>query len=127
MSKTYFDHEKQEMVTTYSPEEKRETELGEVYNHSCLEGTDLVSINVPREMADGVSRIVKELDRAMKKFPDNSVFRNRHEGYGIFLEEADEFWDAIKANTYGYDKGQDCAEAVQVGAMVLHYLKDFGK
>lgn len=81
---------------------------------------------VPPSMASGVSAIVKELVRAMEKFPNNSVFRSRHEGYGVLLEEVDELWDAIKNNDHGTGKSQDAAEAVQVGAMALHYLKDFG-
>jgi len=104
----------------------RANELGSVYEHDCLIGTDLVSINVPRCMADGVSRIVKELDRAMKKFSDNSTFRSRHEALGVLREEYIEYETAIFTNQHGYGKNQDCAEAIQLAAMALHHLKDFG-
>lgn len=89
-------------------------------------GYSLHFVIVPEVMVAGVTAIVRELDRAMKKFPGNSVFRNRHEGYAIALEEIDEWWDAIKNNAHGHGKNQDIQEAVQVGAMILHYIKDFG-
>jgi NTP pyrophosphatase (non-canonical NTP hydrolase) len=65
-----------------------------------------------------INEIIEEYDRATKKF---SSFNSTHEGYAVILEELDELWDEIKANS---DKSKMRKEAVQVAAMGLRFITD---
>jgi hypothetical protein len=65
--------------------------------------------------------IVKELDRATKKF---GPMRSAHEGYAILKEEVDELWDDVKANA---PVSQMRTEAVQVAAMAIRFIMDVCK
>lgn len=50
-------------------------------------------------------------------------FASPHEGYAIMKEEVDEMWDAIKKD----DTEHAVKEAVQVAAMALRFVAEFGK
>ena len=62
--------------------------------------------------------ILSEYLRAVTKF---SEFNTPHEGYAVILEELDELWEEIKANS---DKEALKKEAIQVGAMALRFIID---
>jgi hypothetical protein len=66
--------------------------------------------------------VMYELDKATKK---NGAFNSAHEAYAVLLEEVDELWDDIKVNK-GYSQ-EAMLEAMQVSAMAMRYLIDFGK
>jgi hypothetical protein len=57
-----------------------------------------------------------EVLRALKKFPRPQA--SAHEGYAVLLEEVEELWDDIKANSLVTAR----VEAVQVAAMAVRYL-----
>lgn len=63
----------------------------------------------------------KEIGRAKEKHPKD--FHSPHEGYGVLKEEVDEMWDAIKRD----DTEHAVKEAVQVAAMALRFVAEFGK
>lgn len=48
-------------------------------------------------------------------------FASPHEGYGVILEEVDEFWDEVKAN----NPAAALKEVTQVGAMAAYYITSF--
>jgi hypothetical protein len=50
-------------------------------------------------------------------------FNSRHEAYAVLLEEIDELWEEVKANRKSLATG----EAVQVAAMALRFLTEFGE
>lgn len=60
--------------------------------------------------------IVDEFAKATKK---HNPMHSGHEGYSVILEELEEAWDEIKA-----DSGEAGSEIVQVGAMAVRYLCD---
>ncbi|WP_256846853.1 hypothetical protein [Paenibacillus sp. Pae108] len=64
--------------------------------------------------------VVKELNKAMEKFPK---FNSAHEGYAVLLEEVDEAWDAIKRNDLDHAR----KEMIQVAAMAIRFLHDLYK
>lgn len=66
-----------------------------------------------------VQEVLKELDRAEKKF---GPFNSAHEGWAVLMEEVDELWEAVRMQ-YGPERHlQMHNEAVQVGAMALRFL-----
>lgn len=70
--------------------------------------------------ADVFSRVFHEMLRARRIHPP---YASCHEGYAVLLEESDELWDEIKANS---DRIEE--EAVQVAAVALSFLIDcFGE
>ena len=64
-----------------------------------------------------LAALEEEYQRARRKFPP---FNSPHEGYAVILEEMDEAWEEIKRN----DLTRAKAEMIQVGAMVLAFLRD---
>lgn len=66
-----------------------------------------------------VLRLVeKEIVRAWTKHPNE--FHNAHEGYAVLLEEVDELWDEVKADTAYTKKGMK--EAIQTAAMAVRFV-----
>lgn len=63
----------------------------------------------------------KEIARAKAKHSKD--FNSPHEGYAVLKEEVDEMWDAIKKD----DTQHAVKEAVQVAAMALRFVAEFGK
>jgi len=65
-------------------------------------------------------KLVKdELRRATS---DYGTFASCHEGYAVILEELDELWAEIKANSGTTHRAT--SEAVQTAAMAIRYLMD---
>lgn len=69
---------------------------------------------------DRVLAMVKAevLAAALKHKPMNGP----HEGYAVLLEEVDELWDHVKADTGRSSDAMD--EAVQIAAMGVRYVLD---
>lgn len=63
--------------------------------------------------------VAAELDRASARF---GAFNSTHEGYAVIAEELDELWDAVKKN----DADHAAAEAIQVAAMAVRFMRDCG-
>lgn len=61
------------------------------------------------------------LAAAYKHAPMNSA----HEGYAVIIEEVDELWDHVKADTGYTDEAMD--EAVQIAAMGVRYVLDLSE
>lgn len=66
-------------------------------------------------------RIQKEVDqelaKATKKF---AIFNSAHEGFSVIKEEVDELWHEVKHGTVKRQR----AEAIQVAAMALRFIRD---
>ena len=69
--------------------------------------------------AQALDLVGAEVARAVKKFPP---LNSAHEGYAVILEELDELWEEIKAQTP--DREAMRREAVQVAAMAVRFLLD---
>lgn len=65
--------------------------------------------------------VLQELARAFAKFPP---FHSTHEGYAVILEELDELWTEIKANTPYEPTNRMYKEAIQVTAMAIRFVHD---
>lgn len=63
----------------------------------------------------------KEIVRAKTKH-GHKTFNSLHEGYAVLLEEVDEMWDEVKRD----NKELAVAEAVQVAAMAIRFVAEFG-
>lgn len=63
--------------------------------------------------------VENELDRARAKHP---VISSHHQGYGIILEELDEYWDEVKRNAK--DVEIIYSELVQIAAMAQRIAED---
>lgn len=50
-----------------------------------------------------------------------------HEGYGVLMEEVEEFWDEVKKRQSKRDPAKVYAELVQVAAMAVRTLHDVAK
>jgi hypothetical protein len=62
-----------------------------------------------------------EIKRAKAKHPRD--FASPHEGYAVIKEELEEAWDEIKRD----DTEAAVLEMVQVAAMALRFVAEFGK
>lgn len=63
----------------------------------------------------------KEYKRACKLY---SKFNSNHEAYAVIKEELDELWDEIRKNKGINGNEQIKHELIQIGAMVVKYLKN---
>lgn len=61
-----------------------------------------------------------ELEKARRKHPGKQ--NSLHEGYGVILEEVDEFWDLVKQQKP--DKSKILEELVQIAAMCQRTAED---
>jgi len=69
-------------------------------------------------MNEQLTKIIdEEMDFAFHKFGD---YHNAHELYGVLLEELDEWFDHVKANTD--DTYYAMYELVQVASVALRYV-----
>lgn len=66
--------------------------------------------------------VKEEIERALIKFPGMPA--SGHEQYAVILEELDELWEHVKANTGYSNKAYD--EAKQVAAMAVKYMLMIG-
>lgn len=62
--------------------------------------------------------VKRELRLARAKFP---AFNSGHEGHSVILEEFEELWDEVKANS---SKEVQALEVKQVAAMAIRFLID---
>ena len=83
----------------------------------ALKGTTMEEITL-EEIFEAVS---KELARTLAKF---SPFHSTHEGYAVILEELDELWAEVKANTPYTPTHKMYKEAIQVAAMAIRFVHD---
>jgi hypothetical protein len=80
------------------------------------------TLDVPlrESRAQKVAKLVlNEVGRANRKHPP---MNSHHEGYAVLLEEVDELWDEVKADSHDLA----IAEAVQVAAMAIRFIVDNG-
>lgn len=69
---------------------------------------------------DKFSELVEiEIQKARSKHVN---IRCEHEGYGVILEELDEFWDEVKAQHFNKEKA--LKELIQVAAMARRTAED---
>lgn len=68
--------------------------------------------------------VADELTSARKKHPGKQ--NSFHEGYGVLLEEVDEFWDEVKKRSSKRIPAKVLAELVQVAAMAQRTAEDLG-
>jgi len=73
------------------------------------------------DMEQVLSEVRTEVIRASNKYPP---FNSEHEGYAVLLEEVDELWVEVKKNPKTRDLAKVRAEAIQVAAMAVRFLKD---
>jgi hypothetical protein len=74
----------------------------------------------PHEHATRIAReVTDELTRACVSF---DPMASPHEGYAVILEELDELWQHVKANTGRSAAARD--EAIQIAAMAMRYVLD---
>lgn len=87
-------------------------------NNNEVENNTSIAIEakVIKQILDSVET---EYLRALHKFPQ--PMKSAHEGYAVLLEEVDELWDEIKN---GQDKEMMCAEAIQVAAMAVRFIRE---
>lgn len=65
-----------------------------------------------------LTEIIAEIRRAKTKHPGD--FKNLHEAYAVFLEEADELWDEIKLQEKNLTDIKE--EAIQAAAMLVRLV-----
>ena len=66
-------------------------------------------------------------EEARRAIEIHGTFQSPHEGYAVILEELDELWDVVKKVKRRDDRPLGLTkEAIQVGAMALKFLNDFG-
>ena len=70
---------------------------------------------------EATEAIYKEYMKAKSKFRKD--FNSHHEGFAVLKEEVDELWDDVKCNR----KEEAIKEAIQVGAMAIRFVAEFGK
>jgi len=64
---------------------------------------------------------VAELEKATRKHkPLNSA----HEGYAVILEELDELWEHVRAQTEDRDVQEMRKECIQIAAMAMRFIQD---
>jgi len=65
--------------------------------------------------------IQNEVAIAEAKWPP---LNSAHEAYAVLLEEVDELWDHVKTNQKRRDLPSMRAEAIQVAAMAVRFVRD---
>lgn len=68
-----------------------------------------------------INDVLEELRRAEGGFP---AMRSAHEGFSILNEEVDELWEEVKVKQSKRNMSALRAEAVQVAAMAIRFIKD---
>ncbi len=68
-----------------------------------------------------VAEVIVELRQAMLNHkPINSL----HEGYGVILEELDEFWEEVRKQEKDRQSYRQRKEMIQVAAMAIRIILD---
>lgn len=72
---------------------------------------------------DPVNRVLQEVGTELKKArAKHPNFTTTHHGYAVILEELDELWDHVKADTAtGSEARKEC---LQIAAMALRFIID---
>lgn len=65
--------------------------------------------------------VMAELFRARQTYPR---FNSAHEGFAILLEEVDELWEEVRKKPSKRSKARLRAEAKQIAAMAIRFMKD---
>jgi NTP pyrophosphatase (non-canonical NTP hydrolase) len=60
-----------------------------------------------------LNKVKKEAEKALKK---HGPTKSLHEGYGILMEEVDEFWDEVKKRPENRDMSNLRLELVQIAS-----------
>lgn len=68
-----------------------------------------------------LSQVQGEVSAAEAKWP---AFNSAHEGFAVLDEERDELWDHVKTNQKRRDIPAMRAEAIQVAAMAVRFVRD---
>lgn len=80
----------------------------------------ILSLNESSDSVTAASRdVIKEVTRAMVI---HGPMKSAHEGYAVMLEELDELWAHVKANTATSPEARK--EAVQIAAMAIRFIAD---
>jgi|JI10StandDraft_1071094.scaffolds.fasta_scaffold10620_9 uncharacterized Zn finger protein (UPF0148 family) len=75
--------------------------------------------------AKRVESIAEEVTSELKKaIAKHKSMNSAHEAYAVILEEVDEFWDEVKAQTL--DKAKAKKELLQISAMAQRAILDLG-
>ena len=69
---------------------------------------------------EATEAIYREVMKA--KEVHKSDFNSLHEGYSVLNEEVDEMWDEVKCD----NRQKAIEEAIQVGAMAIRFVAEFG-
>ena len=77
----------------------------------------------PGPIAGVLIEVDAELRKALIKFPRPQT--SPHEMYAVLLEELDELWDHVKANTGRSPEARK--EAIQMAAMAVRYILEVCK
>jgi hypothetical protein len=78
-----------------------------------------------QKLAIGVEDIGKEVTNELRKaMAKHKGMNSAHEAYAVILEEMDEFWDEVKAQTL--DKAKAKKELLQISAMAQRAILDLG-
>lgn len=72
------------------------------------------------KLSEVLNDVRAEIYRAKSKHPGD--FKNYHEAYAVFLEEADELWDLIKSQKPLKQDIRD--EAIQACAMLVRLMAE---
>jgi NTP pyrophosphatase (non-canonical NTP hydrolase) len=67
------------------------------------------------------AEVTGEVARAEAQWPP---MKSAHEAYAVLLEEVDELWDHVKTNQKKRDIPAMRAEAIQVAAMAVRFIRD---
>ncbi len=69
-----------------------------------------------------LQEIADELARARRKHPKPQ--HSSHEGFAVLLEEVDELWEEVRAQTEERSYAKMRKEAIQIAAMALRFVED---
>lgn len=74
-------------------------------------------------MSNNLSDLLIELEGEIVNAEHTfAPFHSPHEGYAVILEELDELWQHVKANTGRSSEAR--TEALQVAAMACRFIRD---
>lgn len=81
---------------------------------------DIIDKHIDRILFIG-KEVTAELIKAITK---HDGMNSAHEAYAVILEEVDEFWDEVKAQTLDREKAKK--ELLQISAMAQRAILDLG-
>ena len=75
-------------------------------------------------MTPFLHQVALELMRAREKHPTKQ--NGLHEGYGVLLEEVEEFWALVRRQTGDRDPAEVLTELIHIAAMAARCAEDCG-